>query len=140
PYWTWATCEKAGYSGVATFSKYPFLDSKNEIGIARYDREGRFNIVEFEEFFLYNIYFPNGAMSMERHLFKMDFLADLLVHLETVKEKPIVITGDYNIAHTAQDIYDPVKLDGESGFKPEERRWMDQLVQHGFVDCYRLKH
>jgi exodeoxyribonuclease-3 len=84
------------------------------------------------------MYFPNGGSGEERHLFKMNFLEFMLPYFKKLaKEKPLILTGDFNIAHKAIDIHDPVRLDGESGFKPEERQWMDKLVDAGFVDLYR---
>jgi exodeoxyribonuclease-3 len=84
------------------------------------------------------MYFPNGGSGEERHLFKMKYLEDILTFFKRLdKKSPLILTGDFNIAHRPIDIHDPVGLDGESGFKPEEREWMDKFVASGFVDVFR---
>ena len=111
-------------------------------GIAKYDNEGRANIAFAKGFTLVNLYFPNGAASDDRHHFKMGFLDDLIPWLQRLeKEKgPIVLCGDYNIAHTEIDIHDPVSNKDSSGFKPEERAWMSKFLAAGFIDTFRLVH
>ena len=139
PYATWSSAEKKGYSGTVTFSLREASRSECGIGEGRFDKEGRFVVSDFDDFLLYNIYFPNGAASEERHWYKMDFLAALYKELLRQKKKgrEIIVVGDYNIAHKAIDIHDPVRLDGTSGFKPEERAWMDEFFAMGFIDCFR---
>ncbi len=138
---SWHSAEKAGYSGVLTFSRSKPSEFKVGCGIKKYDREGRVILMDQGPFYLVNLYFPNGAQSDERHFFKMDFLKDILDYFKELdKKKPVIATGDFNIAHKAIDIHDPVRLDGTSGFKPEEREWMDQLVDAGFIDAFRLKY
>jgi exodeoxyribonuclease III len=138
----WSSAVKKGYSGTATFFNRDIKAHSKGIGIPQYDSEGRFVVTEHEHFDLYNIYFPNGGSGDERHLFKQKFLQDLLAHFksEIKKGKQLVVVGDYNIAHTAIDVHDPVRLSKESGFLPEERAWMDQFFQAGFVDSFRLFH
>jgi exodeoxyribonuclease-3 len=135
----WSTAEKKGYSGTLTVTKEPVRSVKHGIGIPKYDSEGRFVITEHKDFSLYNIYFPNGAMSETRHLYKMEFLETMYEHFKQrlARGDSLVVLGDYNIAHAAIDIHDPVRLDGESGFKPEERAWMDKFFALGFVDTFR---
>lgn len=134
----WHAAEKPGYSGVGSFFREKPQSSKEGMGDPLIDREGRVIVSDLGEFFLVNAYFPNGAQSEERHFFKMDFLEKTIPFLKTLeKKKPVILTGDLNIAHKAIDIHDPVRLDGTSGFKPEERDWMDVLVKKGFVDAYR---
>ncbi|MES2856879.1 MAG: exodeoxyribonuclease III, partial [Bdellovibrionota bacterium] len=84
-------------------------------------------------------YFPNGGSGDERHGFKQKFLKDLNAHLKPMVKagKPIIVTGDYNVAHRDQDVYDPIKLSHESGFLPEERAWMDSFLDLGFIDTFR---
>ncbi len=139
---TWACAEKKGYSGCVTFSPHSEIKMQNKLGIELYDREGRANIIFEKKFTLVNLYFPNGAASDERHWFKMKFLDDILVYLKDLEEKhgPLVICGDYNIAHTEIDIHDPVSNKDSSGFKPEERAWMSKFLEAGFVDSFRHMH
>jgi len=135
----WSSAEKKGYSGVATFAKEPFDLIGQGIGIPEYEREGRILITRHRDLTLYNIYFPNGGSGPERHMFKQKFLADLSAHLQPklVSGEKIVVLGDYNVAHLEIDVHDPVRLSKESGFLPEERQWMSQFLQLGFVDTYR---
>lgn len=138
---SWHSAEKPGYSGVLSW----FSTKPNEViigcGEKKYDREGRVIVSDHKDFYLVNLYFPNGAASEDRHWFKMGFLKDILKFFKDLdKVKPVIATGDFNIAHKAIDIHDPVRLDGTSGFMPEEREWMDGLVNAGFVDAFRLLH
>lgn len=136
----WSSAIKKGYSGVATFCHQEPLSVQTGIAIPEYESEGRFVITEHPRFLLYNIYFPNGGSGEERHLFKQTFLQRLLEHLrlQLSQGREIILVGDYNIAHKEVDVYDPVRLSKESGFLPEERQWMDQLFELGFIDTYRF--
>ena len=138
----WSSAEKKGYSGTLTVVKEAVENVQHGMGIAKFDKEGRFVITQHKDFTLYNIYFPNGAMSEERHQFKMEFLEELYKHLKKRidKKESIIVVGDYNIAHRAIDIHDPVRLDGQSGFMPEERAWMDKFFALGFIDTFRYMY
>lgn len=139
----WSSSQtKKGYSGVATFSKVEPKAVEYGIGIDEYDREGRIVLTQHDDFFLYNIYFPNGGSGEERHNFKQKFLHDLNAHLvkRVKKGEKIIVVGDYNVAHLDIDVYDPVKLSDESGFLPEERTWMTAFLKMGFVDAFRHFH
>lgn len=138
----WSSAIKKGYSGVATFSTMKPFDVLKGIDKAEYDSEGRIVWSQFQEFDLYNIYFPNGASGNVRHQFKQNFLKDLYNHLdfEIKRGRDIIVVGDYNIAHLDYDVYAPKGLATESGFLPEERNWMTQFLKLGFVDCYRHLH
>lgn len=135
----WSSAIRKGYSGVATFLDAEPRQMLKGWGQEEYDSEGRIVWTAHEHFDLYNIYFPNGGSGDVRHEFKQRFLKDLLIHLkvELKKNKPIVLVGDYNVAHANIDVYDPVRLSKESGFLPEEREWFSQFLQLGFVDTYR---
>jgi exodeoxyribonuclease-3 len=135
----WSSATRKGYSGVATFLREEPKSVAHGIGIEKYDSEGRFVVTEHEDFTFYNIYFVNGG---SRHDFKQEFLKDLFDHLkpQVKKGKPIIIAGDYNIAHKPIDIHDPVRLANESGFLPEERKWFDEFIDLGFVDTFRHFH
>lgn len=131
--------EKKGYSGVATFSKFKPISVRHGIGIERFDSEGRILITEFEEFTLFNIYFPNGQMNEERLKYKMDFYEELLNYCNELVSagKKLVICGDYNTAHTERDIKNAKANEKTSGFLPIERQWMDKFVAYGYSDTYR---
>lgn len=134
-----SSAEKKGYSGTLSLLKEKSKKTNYGIGISKFDNEGRFVISNVKGIDIYNIYFPNGAASPERHQYKMDFLSAIHKHLknELKAGKDIVVLGDYNIAHTEIDIHDPKRLDGTSGFMPEERQWMDEFFDLGFVDSFR---
>ncbi|MEN0006284.1 MAG: exodeoxyribonuclease III [Bacteroidota bacterium] len=133
------SAEKKGYSGVATFSKVAPDYVEVGCGIEKYDREGRILRTDFGEWTLLNCYFPSGTSGDERQAFKMEFLADFQQWIDKLKqERPnLIIVGDYNIAHTENDIHDPVRNKKSSGFLPEEREWMTQWFEGGFVDSFR---
>jgi exodeoxyribonuclease-3 len=135
----WSSAIRKGYSGVATFLNEDPKEVKKGWGQSQYDSEGRILWSQHENFDLYNIYFPNGGSGDERHAFKQQFLKDLNIHLKNELSigKKIIVVGDYNVAHTEIDVYDPVRLSKESGFLPEEREWFDQFLQLGFIDTFR---
>jgi len=140
PYDAWSSAERKGYSSVATFSKIEPNKVLKSIDHPEYEREGRIIWSSYDDFDLYNIYFPNGGSGEERHYFKQTFLKNLLEHLrfELKRGKEIIVVGDYNVAHKEVDVYAPVQLSTESGFLPEEREWFDQFLNLGFVDTYRF--
>lgn len=142
PFHSWSSAQRKGYSGVATFAKKTPLETTKGIGIAEYDNEGRFVITDHGAFVLFNIYFPNGGSGDERHQFKQKFLEDLNSHLKALlaKGREVIVVGDYNVAHKAVDVYDPVRLSKESGFLPEEREWFERFLALGFIDCFRHFH
>lgn len=136
-YFAWA--EKKGYSGVATYSKKE--PQKVQIGLLedKFDREGRTVITYYKNFVLFNIYFPNGKASPERLAYKMAYYDFLLNYLKELlkTEKNIVICGDVNTAHQAIDLARPKENEQISGFLKEERAWIDQLLELGFIDTFR---
>lgn len=138
----WSSAERKGYSGVATFLNQEPEKVRRSFDITAYEKEGRIVWTEHPQFDLYNIYFPNGGSGVERHNFKQKFLKDLKNHLEFEirRGKQIIVVGDYNVAYAEIDVYDPVGLSKESGFLPEERKWMEQFLNLGFVDSYRHLH
>jgi exodeoxyribonuclease-3 len=134
-----SSAERKGYSGTATYTKVNPLKVSNGIGIQKFDSEGRFLVTEFDEFILFNIYFPNGKAKAERLQYKMDFYEAFLKHLKKLLKqgKKIVICGDVNTAHKAIDLARPKPNEKISGFLPEERAWIDKLLEAGFIDTFR---
>ena len=134
-----SSAERKGYSGTATYTKVNPLKVVNGIGIKKFDSEGRFLITEFDEFILFNIYFPNGKAKKERLKYKMDFYDAFLKHLKELlkQDKKIVICGDVNTAHNEIDLARPKENEKISGFLPEEREWIDKLLEAGFIDTLR---
>ncbi len=138
----WSSAIRKGYSGVATYVDQEPRSIEKGIGILEYDSEGRIVVTDHGHFHLYNIYFPNGGSGDARHDFKQKFLKDLNTHLKEKIRKgiPIVVVGDYNVAHKAVDVHDPVRLVKESGFLPEEQAWFDSFLKLGFIDTFRYFH
>ncbi len=140
PYRAYFTsAEKKGYSGVATYSKIEPLEVQLGLKEKKFDCEGRTIITKYQNFTLFNIYFPNGKASAERLAYKMayyDFLLDYLRDLLKT-EKNIIICGDVNTAHQEIDLARPKENQLISGFLKSERAWIDQLLQIGFVDSFR---
>ena len=138
-YWSSSAIRK-GYSGTLTCVSQSPLQVSYGMGIKKFDREGRFVITEYEKFILLNIYFPNGSLTEERHLFKQEFLlrfTDFAGSLEKQKNKPLIILGDYNTAYLDRDVYSPETLQKTSGFLPEERKWLTDFLSNGFIDVFR---
>jgi exodeoxyribonuclease-3 len=135
-----SSAEKKGYSGTATYSKINPVKVENGIGVKKFDSEGRFLVTEFDEFVLFNIYFPNGKAKKERLQYKMDFYEVFLKHLKKLlkQDKKIVICGDVNTAHKEIDLARPKPNEKISGFLPEEREWIDKLLEAGFIDTLRV--
>lgn len=135
----WHSAEKKGYSGVAIFSKQAPDQVIEGCGIDSIDREGRIIRADYGDWTLLNCYFPSGTSGDIRQAFKMDFLADFQKWIDELKkERPkLIIVGDYNIAHTENDIHDPVRNKKNSGFLPEEREWLTTWFDNGFTDAFR---
>ena len=132
--------EKKGYSGVSTFSKIQPVDVVKGLGVEELDSEGRVLRIEYDNFFLYNIYFPNSGANAKRLDYKVDFCNALLEQMLDLKNqgKNVVVTGDFNIAHHPIDVYSPKNCEGKSGYLPEERAWLDEIEKEGFIDTFRL--
>ena len=138
----WASAEKKGYSGVGLLSgKKPF-HVKTGFGIERFDSEGRTLVADYGDFVLFNVYFPNGKASEERLQYKMDFYASFLSHVDNLRKegKRIIVCGDVNTAHREIDLARPRENETISGFLPQERAWIDDLLSHGFIDTFRMFH
>jgi exodeoxyribonuclease-3 len=135
-----SAAEKKGYSGVVTYTKIKPVNVQNGLGIKKFDSEGRFIITEFDEFTLFNIYFPNGKASEERLHYKMEFYETFLKHCKKLlKEgKKIVVCGDVNTAHKEIDLARPKENSQTSGFLPQEREWIDKFLAAGFIDTFRI--
>ena len=124
---------------MAVFTKKKPIGVHAGIGIERFDCEGRVIRIEFKDFDLLNVYFPNGTSGPERLQYKMEFYDAFLDHCEALRErgKELVITGDVNTAHKPIDLKNPKANQKNSGFLPEEREWVDKFIAHGYVDSFR---
>lgn len=136
----WSSAEKKGYSGVALYLREKPLHVSEGIGQAEFDAEGRTLVTEYPDFILYNGYYPNGQHDLGRVPFKLRYSDRVLSHaLNTQKQKrkPIILAGDFNTAHKEIDLARPKQNEGNTGFLPEERAWIDKLVGKGFIDIFR---
>ena len=136
----WNSAKKRGYSGVANFSKIKPLHVITGLGIEEFDSEGRVIEAEYDDFVLFNIYFPNGQRDLNRVPFKLAFSDAVLDRAEQLKVqgKKIIICGDYNTAHREIDLRHPKANEKNTGFLPEERAWIDKFIDHGYVDTFRM--
>jgi exodeoxyribonuclease-3 len=139
-YWHYA--QKKGYSGVAVFTRQKPLDLRNGMGIPQFDEEGRFMQLDFGDFILFNVYFPNGKQGPERLQFKMAFYDAFLEYTEAVRKitPRLIFLGDVNTAHNEIDLARPKENSTVSGFLPIERRWIDKAESLGYVDTFRHFH
>lgn len=129
---------KKGYSGVALYSKIEPLKVIYGMGAPEFDQEGRLVGAEYEDFWLLNIYFPNGGRGPERLDFKLRYYDAFLAFCEKLrKEKPVIFCGDVNTAHEEIDLARPKENENNTGFLEEERAWIDEVVNAGYVDVFR---
>ncbi len=133
------SAEKKGYSGVAVYSREEPISVKSGFDNPDFDNEGRVLEVEYEKFILYNVYFPNGGRGPERVKYKLDFYDQLFRRAQEMrkKKKNIVICGDYNTAHKEIDLARPGPNAKVTGFLPEERAWIDKIIDMGYIDIFR---
>lgn len=136
----WNPAERPGYSGTLTFSKQGWVEDKLGFGVEKFDSEGRLIETRFEDFILFNIYFPNGGRDHARVPFKLEFYETLLDYCSKLhgEGKKIVITGDINTAHQEIDLKNPKSNQKTTGFLPEERAWITKYLENGFVDAFRV--
>ncbi|MGB4596219.1 MAG: exodeoxyribonuclease III [Anaerolineaceae bacterium] len=135
----WNAAQRPGYSGTAVFYRPEPLEIVLGMGRSEFDDEGRVIRLKYPEFYLYNIYFPNGGEENQRVPFKLNFYAHLLELCDQhhSKGENVIITGDFNTAHREIDLANPKANEKNTGFLPEERVWIDKYLEHGFVDAYR---
>lgn len=135
----WHCAERKGYSGVACYTRIPPLAIRYGLGDPEFDCEGRVLTLEFVDCYLVNIYFPNSAEKLVRLAHKLRFNDRLLAFaMELERTKPVILCGDFNVAHKEIDLKNPKTNVKNAGFTPEERAWMDSFVAAGFVDTFRL--
>ncbi len=135
-YWNYA--EKKGYSGTAVFTKREPLDVTYGIGIEEHNHEGRVITCEFEDFYFVTVYTPNSQDGLKRLDYRMRWEDDFRAYLKKLKEKkPVIVTGDMNVAHTEIDLKNPKTNRKNAGFTDEERQKFTELLNAGFIDTFR---
>jgi exodeoxyribonuclease-3 len=137
----WAGAKKAGYSGVAIYSRVKPAEVR-PLGLREFDDEGRVLQAEFGDFTLISAYFPNSRDGGARLPYKLAFCGAMMeLSRKFVREgRHFVLCGDYNIAHTPIDLARPRENEGNAGYLPEERAWMDAFTAAGHVDSFRHFH
>ncbi len=132
------SAEKPGYSGVAILSKIKPKNVEYGCGIDKIDFEGRVIRADYDNYSVMSVYFPSGSNPL-RQAFKMEFLDLFYDYIQELKKTipNLIISGDYNICHTAIDIHNPQRNKNTSGFLPEERDWVTKFIASGFVDSFR---
>jgi exodeoxyribonuclease III len=135
-YWNYAM--KKGYSGTAIFTKKKPLSVAYGVGREEREPEGRIIMLEFEEFYLVNVYTPNSQRDLARLDYRLVWEDNILSYLKDLdKIKPVILCGDLNVAHNEIDLKNPKPNKGNSGFTEEERGKMTTLLESGFIDTFR---
>lgn len=135
----WNSSDRAGYGGTALFSRKKPLSITYGLGDGNLDREGRTIIAEYPNFFLINSYFPNGNRNHDRLLYKLNFYEAFQKKCDDLHNqgKVVIFCGDLNTAHKEIDLFNPKTNKKKSGFLPEERKWIDRMIESGYVDTFR---
>ena len=135
-YWNYA--EKKGYSGVAVFTKKKPIDVVYGMGIDEHDKEGRMITLEFEDFYHVTVYTPKSQSENARLDYRMKWEDDFRDYInELDRVKPVIITGDLNVAHNEIDLKNPSTNRRSAGFTDEERGKMTELLSAGYIDTFR---
>lgn len=139
PFSHWNTpAARKGYSGTAVFSKIRPLSVRNGMGVPEHDAEGRLITVEFDDYFLCNIYTPNSQRGLTRLDYRQRWDADFLKFLKRLdRRKPVVFCGDLNVAHREIDLTNPKPNVRNAGFTIEERDAFSRILDAGFLDTFR---
>ena len=135
-YWNYA--DKKGYSGTAIFTKKEPISVSYGIDIDEHDHEGRVITLEFEDFYMVTVYTPNSQDELKRLDYRMKWEDDFRAYLTALNtKKPVIVTGDMNVAHKEIDLKNPKTNRRNAGFTDEERGKMTQLLESGFIDTFR---
>jgi exodeoxyribonuclease-3 len=136
------SADKKGYSGTAILSKTKPISVKNDMGIDEHDTEGRVICAEYKGFYLVNVYVPNSGQQLERLQYRQQWDKDFLTYLKTLeKEKPLIVCGDFNVAHQPIDLKnDASNYNKTAGYTQIEIDGMTNFIHAGFVDSFRKLH
>lgn len=137
----WNSAVKKGYSGTAIFTKIEPISVSYGIGIKELDQEGRVITLEFDNFYLVNIYVPNSKRELERLEYRMVWEDEIRKYLTSLnKKKPVIMCGDLNVAHEEIDLKNPKTNRRNAGFTDEERNKMTELLNANFTDSFRYMY
>ena len=138
-YWNYAV--KKGYSGTAVFTKIKPISVTYGLNIEEHDQEGRVITLEFDDFYLVNVYTPNSQTELARLDYRMTWDDAFRNHLvELNSKKGVVVCGDLNVAHKEIDLKNPKTNKKNAGFTQEERDKFSELLNAGFIDTFRYFH
>ena len=133
---------KKGYAGTAVLSKKEPLSVRLDMGIEQHDQEGRIIALEFDQYFLVTVYTPNSGSELKRLEYRRHWDAAFLDYLkDRQKAKPVVVCGDFNVAHKPIDLARPKpNYNKSAGYMQAEIDGMDNIVAANFIDTYRFKN
>ena len=132
--------KKKGYGGVTVFTKIKPKKVEKKLGMKRFDNEGRILKLTFPKFILINFYIPFGGSFKENLLYKLKVYNRLLSYVRKLKNKKVILTGDFNVAHTELDLANPKQNKNRIMFTPAERKQLDRLTKSGYIDIFRHKY
>lgn len=136
-YWNYA--EKKGYSGTAVFTKTEPVNVTKGIGIDEHDHEGRVLTLEFDNYYIVNVYVPNSKRELERLDYRKVWEDDFRAYVNKLRDdKPVIVCGDMNVAHEEIDLKNPKTNHMSAGFTDDEREKMTVLLKSGFIDTFRF--
>ncbi|MBP8599920.1 exodeoxyribonuclease III [Patescibacteria group bacterium] len=139
----WHGARRPGYGGTAVIAKQDLADLQviNGLGQDIFDQEGRSQICELPDFYWLNIYFPNAGHELGRLDYKQNFNEYLRQFVANLRlKKPVIMSGDFNVAHQPIDLANPKTNEGNAGYTQEERQFFSQLLSDGFIDIWRYLH
>lgn len=137
-YQYWNSAEKKGYSGTAIFSKQEPITVQYGLPQEEHNHEGRVITLEMESFYLVTVYTPNAQEQLARLAYRMQWEDDFRAYLQELdKQKPVIVCGDFNVAHQEIDLKNPKTNRQNAGFSDEERSKMTALLDVGFTDTFR---
>lgn len=136
------SAERKGYSGTAILTKKKPIAVHRDMGISEHDTEGRILTLEFEDFFLTTVYVPNSGSELLRLSYRQTWDQAFLAFLKNLeKTKPVLVCGDFNVAHKAIDLARPKEnYNKAAGYMQEEIDGMDAFTSNGLVDTFRALH
>jgi exodeoxyribonuclease-3 len=131
---------KKGHSGTAVYTKIKPLSAETKLGIERFDDEGRCIRLSFKDFILFNFYIPNGSRDQHEIPYKLKVYEKLFPIFKSLSEQNVILTGDFNIAHTELDVANAKQNQDSTMFTPAERAQITKLLSLGYVDAFREKY
>lgn len=137
----WHAARRRGYSGVATFCRRDPDEVISGLGVPELDQEGRVLTCVLGDLAVVNAYFPTSQRTHARLPYKLEFCRAMEALLGRLRHRglKVLLCGDYNIAHREIDLRNPRENEGNAGFLPEERAWMDRFLEAGYVDTFRAR-